>query len=573
MAILNFNTGNETFRQLFGNGLQYEVPRFQRDYSWTEEQWEELWEDITVALSASGDSHAGSHYMGYLVLQSSDHRRHSVIDGQQRLTTLTLLVLAIIKKIDALAESGVDADANARRSAQLRNAYVGYVDPVTLLARPKLSLNQTNDAFFKDYIVPLLPAPRRAVRASNQLMRKAFEFFVSKLGERFDAQRDGAAYAKFLDDLADRLVFTVIRVADELNAFKVFETLNARGVRLSPTDLLKNYLFSVVHREKPTSEEVDALERRWDSLVGEVNDENFPDFLRVHWNSRHAFVREANLFKTVRETIGDKGAAFALLRRLDQDVEIFRSLSNPDGDFWTREERRFVDELRLFNIRQPWPLLIAARRVFDPSGFEAILRACSVISFRYNVIGGRSTAEQERTYSRISRDIADGKLTSAFDVIRRMQPIYPSDEAFRADFVVKQFKTTSQRNKSVASHILFRLERQLTGAMLDRGDANYTLEHVLPEKPAELWPGFSEESADWSVYRLGNLTPLEKKLNRDIGNAGFEVKRTAYEQSAFAITRAIAERNAEWTPQRIEARQEFLAGLATAVWRIAQLSE
>ena len=86
-----FNTTNNTFRQLMGNGLSYRVPLFQRDYSWGPDEWDDLWQDIVALFEADPEP---AHYMGYLVLQSTDNREFDIIDGQQRMTTLSLLMLA-----------------------------------------------------------------------------------------------------------------------------------------------------------------------------------------------------------------------------------------------------------------------------------------------------------------------------------------------------------------------------------------------------------------------------------------------------------------------------------------------
>ena len=147
---MNFNTSNQTLRQLLGNGLSYQIPLFQRDYSWQQEQWEDLWEDIDVAIKEES-----THYMGYLVIQSRDHKNFAVIDGQQRLTTLSLLVLAVLQALQELIDSGADADSNAKRQQQLRNAYIGYLDPVSLIPQSKLKLNSNNDDFYQHYLVPL----------------------------------------------------------------------------------------------------------------------------------------------------------------------------------------------------------------------------------------------------------------------------------------------------------------------------------------------------------------------------------------------------------------------------------
>jgi uncharacterized protein with ParB-like and HNH nuclease domain len=162
---MNFNTTNQTWRQLFGNGTTYVVPRFQRDYSWKQDQWDDLWIDIQEVLSPDADA---SHYMGYLVLQGGNAKSLTVIDGQQRLTTLSILALAVIKVLGELADDGVAADENKRRVEQLRNIYIGFLDPVTLVARPKLTLNRNNNSFYQDKLVPLDKLPQRKLRPSEQ---------------------------------------------------------------------------------------------------------------------------------------------------------------------------------------------------------------------------------------------------------------------------------------------------------------------------------------------------------------------------------------------------------------------
>lgn len=172
MAATNFKTENNTLRKLIGNGLTYRIPRFQRDYSWDIEQWEDLWADILSSLQQQPKQ---SHYMGYLVLQSPDDKQNDIIDGQQRLTTLTLIILAILKNLQRLIEQDEEAEANTQRLNQIRQTYIGYLDPVTLVSRPKLSLNRNNNDYFQTYLIPLGHLPQRGFRASEHLLRKAFE--------------------------------------------------------------------------------------------------------------------------------------------------------------------------------------------------------------------------------------------------------------------------------------------------------------------------------------------------------------------------------------------------------------
>src|SRR5205085_723323 len=123
---------------------------------------------LTGALKPGGEP---AHYMGYLVLQTRDDKYFEVIDGQQRLTTLSLILLAALKNLRQLVDSAIDADSNRRRLDQIRQTYIGYLDPVTLLSRSKLSLNRNNDNYYQTYLVPLAETlPQRGIKASESLL-------------------------------------------------------------------------------------------------------------------------------------------------------------------------------------------------------------------------------------------------------------------------------------------------------------------------------------------------------------------------------------------------------------------
>jgi hypothetical protein len=441
-----------------------------------------------------------------------------------------------------------------------------------LVPHSKLTLNRNNNAYYQHYLVPLERLPQRGLKASEHLLRKAFEWFVAAVRKKQSGNQDGAELARLVDTLSDRLFFTVITVNDELNAYKVFETLNARGVRLSPTDLLKNHLFSVVHRSGGHETEMDALEQRWETIVGKLGDDSFPDFLRVHWNSRKSFVRQADLFKTIRAHVLERAAVFQLLRDMEEDADVYAALTNPADVFWKPHQHNSISELRMFNVRQPYSLLLAAWRALNDDGFTRVLRACSIISLRYNVIASLVTNEQERVYNAVAAKVGTATLTQAAEIIRELRSIYLSDERFRNTFAEKSLKTTQSRNKRVVRYLLFQLERQVSGKDYDFESERYSIEHILPENPDTGWAQFADEQLESITYRLGNLTLLASAVNRDLGNKSFADKRQVYRTSEFAITRQVAEDNAEWNAERIAVRQNQMARLATAIWRIDQLS-
>ncbi len=565
MSAINFNTANQTYRQLLGNGLLYQVPMFQRDYSWSDSQWDDLWQDIEIMLSPDGDV----HYMGYLVLQSEDQKNFDIIDGQQRLTTISIIILAILYHLNELAERDVEAEQNKQRLQQLRNSFIGYLDPVTLIPRSKLNLNRNNDSFYQQYLVTFQEAPKRNLKATEHLMRKAYDWFRERMRGKYSS---GAELAQLTESMADGLFFTVITVTNELNAFKVFETLNARGVRLSSTDLLKNYLFSVVYAESKADREMQALDTRWEKLVGILGGESFPDFLRAHWNSRNKFVRHIALFKAIKSTITNRQQVFKLMRNLEQDANVYTALPSPEDTLWRGGQSKYIGELRMFNVRQLYPLLLVGYRKLAEADFTQLLRACSIISFRYNVIGKLSPGEQESVYNNVAIRVEKEELMKVGDILLALKAIYPNDEQFKAAFSEQEIKTSQTRKKRIVKYILFSIEKHITQADHDYDSDLYSIEHILPENPDEGWEQFTASEFDQSVYRIGNMTILTRSENRSVGNQPFEEKKKLYTDSGLQITRSIAEDNSEWNAERVGVRQRWLAAQAISVWKISQLS-
>ena len=571
MSATNFNTSNKTYRELIGNGHLYTIPSFQRDYSWEEEQWDDLWQDILEVVSDTGEN---THYMGYLVLQSENGKKFDVIDGQQRLTTLSLIVLAVLKCLNNLITNNEDSDSNQQRYDEIRRTYVGSLDSVTLISKTKLTLNRNNDNYFQNYIIPLRPLPVRGFKASEHLLRKAFEWFDKKIQEYLKGiiKNKGEALATLVDKTAYSLIFTVISVTDELNAYKVFETLNARGVKLSSTDLLKNYLFSVIHKENQDPQELKVLEDRWESIVSRLGSESFPDFLRAHWVSRYKSVRHAELYKAVRSTINNRQSVFELLRGMEEDVDTFLSITNPESGQWPLSLKKYAETLKMFSVKQPRPMLLAAYRKLSTIDFEVVLKACAIISFRYNVICGLNPNDQEKVYQQVAQKISSGEYASISSIMTAMKSIYPSDNAFKSSFTEKTLNTSNTRNGHIVKYLLAELEKQESNVDHDYISEKYSIEHVLPQNPETGWGNFNDTEVEAMIYRLGNMALLEKTINRDIENKPFAEKKPELEKSIFILTKSVANDNAEWTSERIAARQKRLANIATSVWRINQLS-
>ncbi len=560
--LLETKTAN--FLELLGNGKIYRVPPYQRDYSWSEEHWEDLWNDIIEMRGKPQER----HYMGALVIEGRSDREFLIIDGQQRLATLSALALAVLRQLLALAERDIEPDQNRQRATALRHRFIGEKDPASLLESSKLFLNESDDPFFQDYLVQLRePINPRGLIKSNKLLWECHTYFLRRLGEVADLAGDGEQLAMLLNEtVARQLLFIQISVEDEINAYTVFETLNARGLELSSTDLLKNYLFSKIK----VKSDLDALQRRWRHLITTVRQERFPDFLRYHLLCTYRQVRKQRLFKMVRDTVRDPAAVFALVKELEQRAELFAALQDPSHEYWNEWSgcKPYVRELKLFNVRQMMPLLFAAWERLDKSDFARVLKLVSVISFRYTMVSGLNTNELEPIYHKAAKGVLDGELTTPAQIFAVLKPIYVADERFEHDFALLELSASSVR-KRLVRYILLRLEADRSERSLDAETDSGSIEHILPENPGPDWDeAIPAEHWASAVYRLGNLTLLEASSNRRIGNEAYATKQAVYATSQYLITRSVVELAPEsWTLDHLNRRQQEMARRAVHLWR------
>ena len=469
--------------------------------------------------------------------------------------------MATLKCLKELAENGIDSDKNILRKDNLQNSYIGYINPVTLISNNKLKLNRNSDDYYKQHLVLLRDLPLRKTSTSEKHMRECQIWYYERIRKEFD---NGEKLAAFIDEIVDKLFFTVIEVTDQINAFKVFETLNARGVQLSASDLLKNYLFSVVDETKPHISEIEELENIWVSIVGKLGEQKFEDYLRYYWNSEHKTVGKKNLFKTIKTVITTKEQVFELVRNLKDNADLFIALQNPEDEFWKDqpEIKQFLKDLKLFQIRQTNSLLMAGFKYLEPKGFKYLAKICSVISFRYNIIGGLNPNAQEDVYNSVALQIFLNKQFSVQD----FQPIYVSDSNFENDFSTKDFKSTT-RNHKIVKYILSKIEeKEFKNEIIPDSDL-FTIEHILPESADENWGDFTNEEISRSIYRIGNLALLEKKLNREADTKKYLDKTSLYRLSKCLLTQSIPDNFDSWNEDKISARQKELAKNAKSLFK------
>ena len=560
MAINNLlDTSTVSLSDIIGNGKVYKVPSYQRDYSWKQDHWEDLWTDILTILN--GDS---IHYMGSVVLQNKGDKRYSVIDGQQRLSTLTLIVLATIKVIENLVSRNIDKESNQERISLLTKKFLGDKDPGSLTYSAKLELNENNNSFFQTHLMVFRkPMNEKTLKDSDRLLWQAYNFFLEKTATHFQKCEKGEELANFLNkQVAERMMFIQIVVEDELSAYTVFETLNSRGVNLTVTDLLKNFLFSL-----STAVDLDHVKDKWRKIIETVGLDNFPVFLRHYWISKSKLIRQEYLFRAIKEVVKTSPQVIYLLDELEKNAQLYNALSNSSDTFWIgqREQRRRVKEIELFKEKQALPLLLASYNSLSVDEFTKVLRVVSVITFRYTVIGGLYTNLKEEIYNRAAIKISNKEINTASSIAREIKALYPSDQDFKNDFSTTVIVT--KRNKKLVRYILFEIENHLAQTDVDYEDSPATIEHILSESGGEEWAdNFPVSIQESFVYRLGNYTLLEDDKNRECGTKSFETKKAIYQTSQYHVSKQIV--SVAWTPHALDNRQAKLSEYASAIWRL-----
>jgi len=548
---------NENFNELIGGPNKYIVPRFQRDYAWDVGQWEDLWGDINSL------DDEGFHYMGYIVLQQKEQYQHEIIDGQQRLVTLSIIVLAAMKAIKTLIDNGEDVQGNTERLDGITQNFVGSKNFVTLKVINKLELNRNNKSYFQRMSSHLEAQNSRGITSTNKLIRKCFDFFCKK-----DYGKTGAEIAQFIADFSSSMIFTKIIVQDDLNAYKVFETLNARGVQLSTPDLLKNYLFSIVTKDDQIGEEeLNDLDEQWSEMIVQLGEINVSDYIRYHYNSQRRMVTKNNLFSSMRKILTKPEEAYQYLKSLIYYSPIYASLINPNDAWWGDQDVKYrnvlhyLNGIRLFNIKQPLTIFLAAFGNFSPEEFVKLVKYIYVLSIRYNIICHLSPSEQENIYNQIANKVYNREFLRASHVknSEEFKRLYPDDNAFFNAF--EFHRMPSRQTEKKIRFFLSEIEGYL-GNPCDYEKT--TLEHICPYHPEKDWSESFGEGINDVKDRLGNMILMDKD---NLKRSSFEEKKKEYTKSGYKLALKVTE-YAEWNLDSVNDFQKWMSQQAVNVWKV-----
>jgi uncharacterized protein with ParB-like and HNH nuclease domain len=563
----------KSIQDLFAGNTKFSVPRYQRSFAWTEDEREELWEDLFGAVDRSGE-----YFLGTVVLHRTDSET-GIIDGQQRLACITMLFSAI---------RNVFLSQKDNRALMVEQGFLGargFERDAALT--PKLALNKTNNETFLQYVLASQDQSvidqklkDKQLHPSNRLLLEAYKYFLGKIAKEASARGTKADdfLVLLLETLSKKLKLIAIPVISDEDANLFFESLNARGKELAISDLVKNRLYL------EAGHKVTRVEQLWEHMEKDLTTRtSVPEFLRHYWIAKKtekdgANVREKHLYRLIAADIkGKQNDAIALAKDLDKSAADYARIS--DYSLWSDDpayDQAFdesISDLRLFRVTQMNPLLLNAIQQFSrASEIAKTFRIIANFAFRYFIVGNQSPGNLEKLSATIAYEIRARVYTSPKHIADALRAVN-TDPTFRSDFTLK-----AMDGKRIARYTLARINNHLTkqaspsgGEQITNPNAKeLTLEHVLPQDTPTSWTGAFTKGVDRSsyVYRVGNLTLLRTRPNRDAADKSFaSKKKLALDASTLKINEYFRG-TTKWTDREIEQRQEGLAKAALEVWKL-----
>jgi uncharacterized protein with ParB-like and HNH nuclease domain len=537
---------------------QFLVPHYQRPYSWKEEQWQVLWNDLGELLE---DADPKPHFLGSIV--SSPARsvpegveKRLLIDGQQRLTTL-LVLLTLIR--DRARETGATRLAE-RIQDLVTNRHEDGHDHYKLLPTQGEDPSESDRETFIRLVSGTSAVPKTGIGAS-------YHFFDSKLRR---------ANAPDLDSLmrviTGKLTLVSIILDEKDNPHRIFESLNGKGRPLSHADLIRNYFFMRIHEGDHERIYVDL----WRPMQRRLGEEALTDFVRHYLTQRGQVIRETDIYTALKATVdtdADKiGGPIDHLKRLVRYSEHYAVLLRPETAQTERLRERLA-RLNRLEVTVAYPFLLSvyteyAAGSLPEAAFVTILDTLENFLVRRFVCGVPTHGLNKifaPLYEQATR-ASDGDLVAGVrKTLSANSRAYPKDDDFRTRLKSARLYGGGERREKTKL-ILERLEEALkhkevvvTGSL--------TIEHVMPQTLTAEWRAHlgssAEEDHEEFLHTLGNLTLTS--YNAELSNSSFEEKKKLFATSHIELNRHFGELQ-RWTADEIEQRAEVLADSALAIW-------
>lgn len=563
MTHMEIKGEHRPIQKVFCNDFALKIPHFQRPYDWKLENAQELLSDL-LAFMGDGSGKVEDlppYFLGSIVLVKEDTRPDAeVIDGQQRLTTLTIL-LAVLR---AISEQPF-RDGLTEFLYQAGNPVTGAPDQYRLRLRPR------DAEFFREFIqatdgLPKLGALTRELPDAQQRIRENALFFRRELST-FPVERR----ERLASYLVQRCYLVVVSTPDKDSAYRIFSVLNDRGLDLSHADILKADIVGEIEGEELQK----AYASKWEEVEEAIGRDAFRDLFghlrMIHRRAKleGTVLSEFRKFvvdhvpdpkKLVDEVIVAGAWAYDQIRRCSWDGEADASAQS--------EVERMLEWLnRLDNVDWVPPAIRIIQTSTDVANVSPLLSLLERLA-AFLLVSRANVNERIHRYARVLDAIDEGTALSVTSPLR-----LSSDE--QKGFIMALDGDVYLEPK-IRVYVLLRLDQELGDASARYDVTTITVEHVLPQTP--------DESSEWSknfptegdrqwTHRLGNLVLLARRKNSEASNWDFDEKKRRYFNSkkgvsTFALTSQVL-REKTWTPDVVARRQTETMDALKKCWGLA----
>lgn len=548
--------------------LNFEVPLYQREYSWNLEQVSDLFYDIDNSQEDEG------YFLGSILLYVKDESKKlmEVIDGQQRLTTIFLILYAIKRVIAGTEYTKAIETINNLLYKRTKSLIVTDISE-----EPRLTTGKRDRRLFKAILKSeeINKDNKDGRVKSHKLLLEALESFIIPKIEQIKTEKGIEGLLIFAKKAiaTEYIVMTAEQKSDKILLFK---TLNARGIALSQSDLIKN---EVCNNTKGITDE-EAVEL-WDDMREMLEKEKIdidtflfhyinsqPDSLEIRKEiektrqitnpqDNYPPVPEKYIFSVYDEKLKSLSLSEPFLNDLKETAKNYIEIFVPSA------KKIYLLALKTLNVAKCYPLLLRGKKILSDKNFDLLSKAIECITFRHAIIR-RDPKELERLYYTL---LAKFKSESDLDAIIediKQHPTMKLEDKFKAGFCIASPKPTISKmilERIVASH----------QESVDSKKGDSWLEHIMPQKPKGEWLKIKEvdsELYEFSLNRLGNLTLLQNKLNITASNKDFKTKKSDYySKSRLNITCDLLNYDA-WNHDTIDTRQDTIYELAKDIWKL-----
>lgn len=554
-----FNSQSRNIGELLGANerARIRVPQFQRGYSWERKHVRDFWTDLTTFQKESAVKDGPDKYfLGPIVIRAESKQEIWLLDGQQRLGTATILFSVLRDIARAL---GIQDASDFARDVQ-----------VNFILKPDsshyaLELGELDALYFKETVQADPPTTKKPTLRSHRNIQLAKQVLYDSVKEKIASLNPTLALVelkKLLQIIRSDLIMACIPVASERDAFRIFETLNDRGLRLSVPDLLLNYLMRVANSPADRKK----IRDYWNDMLESLGRRDINRFLRHMWVSKYGDLKSQDLFTALKKHIEDNTInSVDFIRSCSQECEHYVNLLDANEDAIGKAARYVRTLIKELDAQSALPPLLAAFPLMSGTDFETFAKWMLVFVARYSIIANFDSSGLENVFFALARDIrsmmADAKKAKQCMATIKTTLVKnaPSDE--RVKVAAAELVLSPEEARYIISRIATRMQTNTKEVKID--EAN--LEHVFPKRPSFEWKGVDD--LEPLLWHIGNLTMLGERLNSDIANKGYDKKRPHYQKTTeLKMAQELAKAYTKWNESTIMDRAEKLAPFVVEIW-------